>query len=86
MTGNLCLIDSRKTPPDKPSTSAYGMGLFKRMGRTSAIALLVLLQQILFLGVHAACTDNSITAPTDPSSYTYVIGSGAYTWTVPAWT
>ena len=87
MSEKLGKISSRKNPPDKKSTGSHAIRLLRQARALSWIALLVLLQQVLILGVRAVCSDpTSLTAPSAPSSYTYTIGSGPYSWTVGAWT
>ena len=50
-------------------------------------ALLLLLQHMLLRGA-SACSNpvSSFVAPSSPSTYTYQIGTGDYTFDIPAWT
>ena len=89
MTGTLWLHNTLKTPPDKPGPSGAAMGYRRRIDKR-ATAMLVLLLQLLYLSVSVAaesCWDpTSLSAPSNPASYTYTLGASAYTWTIGAWT
>ena len=82
MTLNKRIQAFQKCPPDKPGRSGSGFGMRSRLKK---LALLVLVQQLLVRTV-SACTVATFTAPSSPSTYTYVIGSGPYTFDIAAWT
>ena len=82
----------RNKPPPPDELSSAGPKSFPRRARAPAsgravLTLLLLAQMTLLQVANAACSDpTTLTAPSNPSAYTYIIGSGAYTWTVPAYT
>lgn len=78
-----------KPPPDEQYAS--GQKPIPRRGgaltRRSIFLPLLLVQMTLLQVASAVCTDpTTLTAPTAPSTYTYTIGGGPYSWTVPAYT
>ena len=81
---------TRTTAAKDASIGSLLRGFTPPLGRSRrALALFTALlaaSQLLIPVAHACANPTTLSAPSAPSSYTYSIGQGPYSWTVPAWT